>query len=135
KTTRIYDTTQEEPPDEPEGTFFPTPDRFFVLDVVGARPQDSGEPDEDGGGTPGGGDGNDPSSSARAVIRIIDALYRTDLDLARRILVGARAEMDSELEETAYRWRQGRMEDLGFADYYQALEVYRELDPASVRLG
>jgi hypothetical protein len=27
------------------------------------------------------------------------------------------------------------MSDLGFADYYEALEVYRELDPASVRLG
>jgi hypothetical protein len=25
------------PPDEPEGTFFPTPDGFFVLDVVGLR--------------------------------------------------------------------------------------------------
>ena len=27
------------------------------------------------------------------------------------------------------------MADLGFADYYEALEVYRELDPASVRIG
>ena len=27
------------------------------------------------------------------------------------------------------------MADLGFSDYYEALEVYRELDPASVRLG
>ncbi|HEY6476007.1 MAG TPA: DUF6178 family protein, partial [Polyangia bacterium] len=33
------------------------------------------------------------------------------------------------------RWRQGRMSDLGFADYYEALEVYRELDPAAVKIG
>jgi len=39
-----------------------------------------------------------------------------------------------ELEETALRWRSGRMADLGFVDFYQALEVYRELDPASVHL-
>ena len=114
---RIYDLTQEGPPEEPEGTFFPTPDGFFLLDVLGERSEE-GSPD------PG-----------RALVRIIDALYRTNKDAARRILVGARAEMDAELEENAYRWRQGRMADLGFADYHEALEVYRELDPASVRVG
>ena len=73
--------------------------------------------------------------SAAVIIRLIDSLYRSDKDLARRLLVGAESELDSELEETALRWRQGRMADLGFADYYEALEVYRELDPASVRVG
>ena len=52
----------------------------------------------------------------------------------RRLLVGVRAESDAELEETAYRWRCGRMADLGFADFYEALAVYQELDPASVRI-
>ena len=51
------------------------------------------------------------------------------------MLVGTRGELDTELEEQAYRWRSGRMADLGFADYYEALEVYREIDPATVRLG
>ncbi len=55
--------------------------------------------------------------------------------LARRLLVGARAELPSSLQEMAYRWRNGRMADLGFADHWEALEVYRELDPASVRIG
>src|SRR6476661_6540277 len=32
---RIHDITQAPAPEEPEGTFFPTPDGFFVLDVVG----------------------------------------------------------------------------------------------------
>ena len=55
--------------------------------------------------------------------------------LARRLLVGVRAELPSTLQEMAYRWRNGRMADLGFADHWEALEVYRELDPASVRIG
>jgi hypothetical protein len=125
RTSRIYDLSEEEAPDEPIGTLFPTPDRLFVLDVGGGS--------EGAGLEPGAAD--EPPVSARAMMRLLDALYRADKDLARRVLVGARAEMDSELEETAYRWRQGRMSDLGFHDYYEALEVYRELDPATVRIG
>ena len=34
---RIIDLTQEAPPDEPEGTFYPTPDGFFLLDVRVSR--------------------------------------------------------------------------------------------------
>ena len=122
RTTRIYDLSQEEPPDEAEGTLYPTPDRLFVLDVLPIPASASAGPDETG-------------DRAAVVIRIVDMLYRADMNLARRILIGARAESDAELEEMAYRWRQARMADLGFADYYEALEVYRELDPASVQIG
>jgi hypothetical protein len=125
KTSQVYDLSQEEAPDEAVGTLYPTPDGLFVLDVwgvVGAEGPPADEPTEE-------------PSSARAIIRIIDSLYRDDRHLARRLLVGTRSELDSELEELAYRWRQGRMEDLGFADYYEALEVYRPLDPATVRVG
>ncbi len=113
----IYDLSEGGPPEEPEGTFYPTPDGFFVLDVRVSPVVD---------------DGPDP---ARALITLVDALYRTDNEFARRMIVGAIGELDAELEESAYRWRQARMADLGFADYYEALEVYRELDPGSVRIG
>jgi hypothetical protein len=125
RSARIYDLSVEEAPEEPEGTPYPTPDGLFVLDVTGLPVEDARAGDEETA-TP---------ASARAIIRLVDSLYRADRNLARRLLVGARAELDAELEELAYRWRQGRMEDLGFTDYYEALEVYRELDPASVRLG
>src|SRR5438552_597234 len=69
------------------------------------------------------------------IIRLVDALYRYDTDLARRLLAAASSELDTELGETASRWQRGRMEDLGFADYSEALEVYRELDLGSVRIG
>ncbi|HEX4407093.1 MAG TPA: DUF6178 family protein [Polyangia bacterium] len=126
---RVYDLSVEEPPDEAAGTLYPTPDNLFVLDVTGAPTAIVGEPSQESDEDPGEG------TSTRAFIRLIDGLYRADQTLARRLLVGTRSELDSELEELAYRWRQGRMEDLGFSDYYDALEVYRELEPASVRLG
>ena len=113
----IYDLSHGDAPEEPQGTFYPTPDGFFVLDVRVSPVVD---------------DGPDP---AKALIGIVDALYRTDIEFARRMIVGAIGELDAELEESAFRWRQARMANLGFADYYEALEVYRELDPATVRIG
>jgi len=135
RTASIYDLSDGEPPDEPQGIFYPTPDRLFVLDVRGLRAEDG-----DGDGVDGAGDGereedDSAADSARAVIRIIDSLYRSDRALARRLLVAARGELSSSLQEMAYRWRSGRMADLGFADPWEALEVYRELEPASVHLG
>ena len=108
---RIYDLSLEEVPDESEGTFLNTPDGLFTLDLLGDETQMS------------------------ETARLIDALYRESKDFARRLLVGTRAEVDTELEDLAHRWRAGRMADLGFADFYEALEVYTEIDPASVRIG
>src|SRR3569623_509419 len=47
KGARVYDLEIEEPPDEPEGNAWPTPDRLFVLDVRGYRAQ-ALEPDDAG---------------------------------------------------------------------------------------
>jgi len=107
----VYDLTLEEPlPEEPAGHFYPTPDGFFVLDVLA-------EGDE-----------------GRSVEHMVDYLYRADHGLARQVLMSARAELTSELEEWTFRWRAGRMADLGYVDYYEALSVYAFLEPASVRL-
>jgi len=132
KGARIYDLEIEPPPDEPEGTFYPTPDGFFVLDVVGYRADAEAiegwreaPPVENGETLP----------SGDALIRVVANLYRADINLARRILVGAKAELDSGLEELALRWRRGRLEDLGVEDEATAREIYRELDPASVTIG
>jgi hypothetical protein len=108
---RVYDVSIEEPPDEPEGTMITTPDRLFVLDLLGS------------------------DDERRITHHMVDSLYRHDQNWIRKVLVGSRGELDSELEELAFRWRSGRMADLGFEDYYDALEVYREIDPATVRAG
>jgi hypothetical protein len=107
---RIYDLSLEEPPDEPEGSLFDTPDRLFTLELLG---------DE---------------QTQRTTQSLVENLYRADQFMMRRFLVGMRSELDSELEQTAFRWRSGRMADMGFVDFYEALEVYRELDPSSVHL-
>ncbi|RMH40500.1 MAG: hypothetical protein D6689_13715 [Deltaproteobacteria bacterium] len=70
----------------------------------------------------------------RLVLRLIDDLYRADMALARHTLMAARSELPAELEEMSYRWRSGRMADLGYVDFYDALEVFRPLEPTSIRL-
>ncbi len=107
----IYDLSLEEAPDEPEGVLWDSPDRLFTIDLPG-------DPDH-----------------ARVTQRLLDSLYRYSPTMMRKLLVGVRAESDAELEEEALRWRSGRLTDLGFVDYLEALEVYRELDPASVHVG
>ena len=110
KRTRIYDLSLEDAPDNPEGTLWDTPDRLFTLEFTG-------EPDQ-----------------VRVAQHLADSLYRYSPDMMRRLLVGMRSDDDAELEETAYRWRSGRMADLGFVDFYEALVAYQELDPTSVRI-
>jgi len=108
---RVYDLGSDEPvPDEPEGHFYPTPDNFFLLDVLPA------------------------GEVGKSIERMIDWLYRADLEKARRIVMSAKWELDSDLEEWAYRWRSGRMSDLGYAEYYEALSIYQWIDPQSVKL-
>jgi hypothetical protein len=109
RVARVFDLTLEDDlPEEPEGHFWPTPDGNFLLDVI---------PSGDRG---------------KAVERIVDYLYRADLQVARWALMAARSEISAELEEWSYRWRSGRMADLGYVDYYDALSVYSPLDAARV---
>src|SRR4029079_8446427 len=68
---RIYDLTQGPAPEEPEGAFFPTPDGFFLLDVVGS-PRHPDQPAADA----------DEDDRAAVIIRLVDSLYRVDKDLA-----------------------------------------------------
>ncbi len=106
---RVYDLTEkDEPPDEPEGMYYETPDRFFMVDIL---------PSPDG-------------DSERAVLihRLLDHLYKGDLDLARAVINAARWDAGAETEELAYQFRSGRMADLGFVDYYEALRIYQEVD-------
>jgi len=107
----IFDLSLDEEPEEPQGVLWHSPDRLFAIDVLG---------------NPG---------RARVTQRLLEGLYRYSPATIPRLLVGMRSESDAELEETALRWRSGRMADLGFADRFESLQVYQELDPASVRIG
>ena len=86
RVVRVYDTTQEEQPDEDnDAPIVPTPDRFFLLELLG---------DED---------------TQRLVQQLVEDLYRADPDLARHTIMSARSEPAAELEESSYRWRSSRL--------------------------
>jgi hypothetical protein len=49
--------------------------------------------------------------------------------------MAAKSEQGAELEETAYRWRSGRLADMGYTDFYDALELFRPLETDKVTIG
>lgn len=108
---RIYELAEEEPPETSEGLLYATPDRFYVIDIL---------PDADGDG-----------AEQALLQRFLDDIYRADLELGRTIVQSARWDGGAETEELAYRFRSGRMADLGYIDPYEALKIYMLLDPLS----
>lgn len=130
---RVYDIYKnEEPPDQPEGLFFDTPDRMFRVDIL---PPQVAEDGEDGSAspdtvsTPAVSDASDAADAMGSLHRLLDLLYRGNADLARAIVQSAGYDVGPETAESAYRFRSGRMADLGYIDYYDALKVYLLLDP------
>ena len=103
---------EEAVPEEPEGALMPTPDGWFVLELLA-----------------------DDQTTVDQLIEIVDRLYRDDPDHARRTIQSLMGEFPTELEEWSYRWRLGRLQDLGFADPETALLIYAYLDPGSVKPG
>lgn len=84
---------------------YDTPDGFFVVAV----------PDDPVG---------------RAAIRILDALYHDDLSRGRDMVVSVKAGLHSAIEEDLLRWRNGRLADLGFVPWEEAMKLLRPLTPA-----
>ncbi len=63
------------------------------------------------------------------VKEMLDELYAEDPFRAVRLLEAVRWELPSELEETAFRWRNARLADLGFPSLAEALSYYAYFDP------
>lgn len=59
--------------------------------------------------------------------RLFDFLRRTAPDMYHSLMQGIMWGLENELEELAYRWRSGRMQDEGFPEYYEALETYQTM--------
>lgn len=113
---RVYELNDEDrpPPEEAEGLFYTTPDRLYLIDIV---PDPEGEPDGE-------------VDRALLIRSLLEDLYRGGTDFARSVVMAARWDLGAETEERAYRFRSGRMADLGYVDYYEALKVYVLVDPA-----
>ena len=65
----------------------------------------------------------------------LQILYQVDRRSYQRLMDSLIVELESELEETGYRLRNGRLADYGFPDFEEALEIYRFLNPDSFTGG
>jgi len=103
-----------------------TPDTFFYVMPRSPDPDpDTGEVDP----------GWDPNGDPRflLVTQLLDKLYRMDSELGRVLVMETASSTTSELEELAYRWRTGRLADLGYEPYADALEILQFLDPSQLQ--
>jgi hypothetical protein len=108
---QVYDVTMNEgPDDDDDSAFMPTPDSFFILKLLG------------------------DDESQRVTMRLVEDLYRADAVLARHTIQGARSEPAADLEEHSYRWRAGRLADLGYVDFHEAIELFHPLELDQLKL-
>jgi hypothetical protein len=61
-------------------------------------------------------------------------LYRIHGENYRRLMESSICEIESELEETGYRLRNGRLNDFGFPEFEEALEIYQFVNPDALVL-
>jgi hypothetical protein len=64
------------------------------------------------------------------VLAVLRALFEEDYWTYFRLMQGAIWELDSDASEWALRWRSGRLEDLGFPPWDDAMRIYRFIPPA-----
>jgi Family of unknown function (DUF6178) len=116
---------QLQPVSELDMAPYVTPDTFFYVWPRTPEPDpDTGEADPEW----------DLQGDPRylLVTRLLDKLYRMDSELGRVLVMETASSTTSEMEELAYRWRTGRLADLGYEPYAQALEILQFLDPAQL---
>ncbi len=63
------------------------------------------------------------------VLALLQALFQNDYWFYHRLLQAVSSELDYELEEWALRWRDGRLQDLGFPPLEDARRIYAWLSP------
>jgi hypothetical protein len=100
ETVRVHDLEQDPDPDLVSDRFMQTPEHKFILEFLA--------------------DG----AEYMAVRGLVDDLYAENPFMATRLLSSIRWDLTSELEETALRWRTGRLADLGYPSREEALSWF-----------
>jgi hypothetical protein len=72
---------------------------------------------------------NYPSDDLEDLLTMLRVLFQQDYWFYFRRLQGAIWELDTETEEWALRWRSGRLQDLGFPPWEEAMRIYGYLRP------
>lgn len=67
---------------------------------------------------------------SRLMGTLLDLLFRLDQPLYLDLMEGCRVALKSEMEELCYQFRNGRLADLGFPGYEQAIEIYSPIKPS-----
>ncbi|NIQ94229.1 MAG: hypothetical protein GWO11_00335, partial [Desulfuromonadales bacterium] len=75
------------------------------------------------------------SETAKLLSALFEMLKKNDRDFYLRLMEGLCWELDTELEEGVYRFRNNRLADLGFPEPYEALGVYAWIDPQTYAPG
>lgn len=106
--TVVHD-RDEHPDADPQGVTVETPDHKYLIElqVEGAE--------------------------MSALRTLINDFIAQDPFQASRMFEAIRWEIPSELEETAYRFRTARLQDLGFPPLEEAMSLYAYVDPETVR--
>ncbi len=115
QTVTVYDPDTDQVPPEDQGQDTPraaTPDGFYLLDL------------------------KDEIALKTHPFSLLDALYQYDPNEAHRLLSASRVDLPSQIEEEALRFRNGRMQDIGFAPPEEAASLFSRpaTRPASPRL-
>jgi len=87
-----------------------TLDQFYFIDFKGVKTREVFEP-------------------------FLKTFYRVDSKGYRRLMEALISELESGLEETGYRLRNGRLNDYGFPDFEEALEIYQFINPDTLMKG
>jgi hypothetical protein len=109
RSVRVYAIEDPEEFEPPEGEYVLTPDGRMCIVFPEPAPRDL------------------------PVKVFLDWFMRSDPAHCYNLLVHASSALDSVLEEQAWRWRSGRMADLGYVDPYEAPVVYTPPRPDQIR--
>ena len=97
---QVHELSEEDAPQPRNpGMAFYTPDRRFLLEFTG-------------------------SAEMATMRRLIEDLYAADVFAAGRLIESVRWEVPTELEESARRWRDGRLRDVGVPQFDEAISFY-----------
>ena len=102
---RVYETTEEDEhePEAGEGEYLLTPDGNFLIVLP-------------------------PESERAGLLRdLILRLYELEPQYVAHLIVSSQWRTSQEIEEEGYQSRKRRVEELGFQDYFEALEIYMYL--------
>ena len=73
------------------------------------------------------------TETGHRAIHVLDRIYADDLELGRTLVNSLRGALASQIEEDLLRWRAGRLADLGFVPWEEAMKLLRPLDLKAAR--